>query len=253
MTSFELDSCTETAYDYPFMERPELLPYREQTEKYTNIMEENWPPDWPYHNFKEHAIETVDEFLALVDYARKNGLKITDETVVAGVLCSLNHDVQNHEPLSLSENYEVRAAYLGKGMATILKFPKQVTDQMLEPTLSTQPGTKCKTLLDIMVRRADIANLGWNYDRFKDKTVKYWREMQAQCDVTKPFSSWVRLPIVQEKLMQLVGEDLSLGEFDRDPNTGLSFFQTDIFNNFKKLDDELTSPEFIEPELYVAA
>src|SRR5437868_12563470 len=118
-----------------------------------------------------------------------------------------------------------------------------------EATLATEPGAECKTPLQKKSREADIANFGWEYSRFRGKTIKVWSESQKKCmsegKPFAPFSVWVRniKGFVCEKLLN---EDLVLGDFDIGKN-GMSKFHDRAFANFSRLDEELNSPDFVEP------
>lgn len=239
--------------DYSFTNRPELQPYQDQIITFAETLRKYWP-EWEYHNFHKHALETVDEFLILVDYGREFGIDMSSDFVVAGVMSALEHDVLNQDGMPhMYDSMEHRSAEVGRSLSAKLNISKEINDMKYAATLATRPGSKCTTLLDVMIRRADVANLGWEYGRFVDKTIKYWQETQAGSNDPKTFSHWVRLEIVQEKLLELLDEDLSMGDFDRDPTTGESFFQTDVFSNFKRLKEDLSSPDFVEPQFVQAA
>ncbi len=234
----------------------ELLPYKEPLDSFAQQVEPLWP-DWDYHNFREHAWEAVFEKIAIVEYERTNGIEVPTEEVVAGLLSDLEHDLglQWGTPY-LASIVEERSASVGSGIAIKLGFNKSIIEAKNESTLATEPGAECKTPRQKRARLSDVANFGWEYPRFFDKTVKVWREGQKKClaegKELVPFSVWVRniSGFVCNKLLNV---DLALGDFDRVKPGGMSKFQARAFENFRLLDAELISPDFVEPELYPIA
>lgn len=234
----------------------ELAYYTGDIYKFSEIVEPEWP-NWDYHNFLEHGLETAGEFLKLVEYARSHGVYVSTDTVVAGLLSSLEHDLANQDGQPILYTYmEERSAAIGDGIARYIGFPERIVKAKHDATLATRPGADFDGLLEKMVRRADIANFAWEYPDFKEKTIKVWREEQKKClkqgVEAVPFSVWVGN--VKDFVMDcLLDQDLALGDFDRDPETGLSLFHTKAFDNFGQLHDELNSDDFVEPELYPEA
>lgn len=242
--------CAEAEFDFI-----DLVPYAEQIDAFAQIIEREWP-DWDYHNFIEHGLETFFEYLALMKYARANGVEVSEEEVVGGALAALDHDVANHwgEPL-LHDSDEARSAEIGYGLCMRLGFSRTIADKKREANMATQPGAICETFVEKGERRADVANLGWEYDRFEDRTIKVWREAQKNCmkegKELVSFSIWVRgiKDFVMDKLLD---QDLAFGDFDRGAS-GQSVFHERAFDNFATLDTRLKSPDWIEPSLDLAA
>jgi hypothetical protein len=234
----------------------ELGPYEERIYEFADKIEKEWP-NWDYHNFLEHGLETTYEFLSLVEYARANGVEVPTETVVAGVLSALEHDSFNQDGQPFLYTYmEERSAAIGDGIAKNIGFSQEIIDKKHNATLATRPGAEFDSLLDKMIRRADIANFAWDYTIFKEKTIKVWREEQKNC-LKKgmefvPFSAWaVKVRAFVNSC--LLDQDLALGDFDRDHKTGLSLFHIKANTNLHAIHDEINSADFVEPELYEAA
>ena len=227
-----------------------LESYQTQFDKFTEIIRAHWP-NWDYHNFDEHGLETYDEFMLLASYVSDNGIALSEAHLVAGALTTISHDVGNGwgQPY-FYEYYEDRSGAVAEGTALYCGFSKQIAALIFKATQATRPGATCETPLEKMVRRADIANFAWPYDRFRQKTVAVWRETQKTCAEPLSFRQW--LPKATPIVLQLLSEDLALGDFDRGAS-GQSHFYEASFANFQMLDDEVESPDFVEPELYRAA
>ena len=233
----------------------ELEPYKDRLDQFAEQVRLLWP-NWDYHNYSEHAVESIWEFLSLVEYERTNGVVVTTEEVVAGVLSLCEHDLANHwgEPY-LAKYMEERASSIGSGIASSIGIERSIIKQKRIATMATRPGAKLETSLEKKARRADIANFAWEYWRFKDKTIKVWRESQKNCLANglevQSFSRWV-VGIKDFVCNELLNEDLALGDFDRGAS-GQSLFHEISFDNFQALHDDMGSPDWDEPELYPLA
>ena len=236
--------------------------YKSKVEIFASQVGKEWPtalelptgPEWSYHVFLEHGLEATAEAVRLVDYARQNGAEISDEQLVGLILSMLEHDLGNHWGPPIFHDYpEHRSEEVGTGFALLLKIPRTIIGYKREATHATRPGAKITTIVEKIARRADIANFAWEYNKFKNKTIKVWREEQMKCMAQGKdyviFSQWV-INIKDFVIGSLLDQDLTLGPFDFNEASQQCVFLDDVAKNFQQIGEEINSPDFVEPELY---
>lgn len=188
-----------------------------------------------YHNF-DHALSTVNSALADFVLCRSNGLDPNLRVVVAA---AAHHDNDYYKPLEDSgfASKEERSAFIARGKLSQERRGYTIDELNLVQgaILATRLGEKPKNLEDKIVLRADIANIAGPYTGFLLSFWRLFREQQKLTGKFLPGTEWREQSV--DVLLDYLNQDLSYGEFDKNPN-GVCRFAVRALRNIGRLKAE---------------
>lgn len=162
-----------------------------------------------YHNFA-HNLETTWAAMELADYCEENGVVVDRAALYMG---SMLHDSLidlDHEEMGF-DSKEHLSAHINTEIGKMLGIPYGVTERGSQAILSTRAGMIPITNEDKALVRADLDNIGQDFDTFYAKTKLVWAEFVGRADqpMTDDFKQQTVL-----LLSLYLKNDLSFGDFD---------------------------------------
>jgi hypothetical protein len=137
-----------------------------------------WYTDWPYHNFS-HAKETLWETMHLADFCERFDYQVNRKALIAGTLF---HDAgyhMDHESFGYESKEEYSAQLLGRHAHDYGMYEDDIVIAM-NAIRATRLGAPAPGLHDKIIVRADIANIGGDFDReFAPKTELFRLDSQS--------------------------------------------------------------------------
>jgi hypothetical protein len=219
-----------------------------------------WYADLPYHNF-DHALDTLWKTMELADECETSGLAVDRGALIAG---DLFHDAGFHLKLDdqdtnglvdegdtrgFEKKEDFSASVLGMYMFGQLQnhLQKHKGDTTVAPfefssgrllraqnaILATTAGSSVNGLEDKILRIADLANVGEDYELFVSNTNKLFKEvgiLGSQCEFWEfAIKSANILSSYLDTDLRLTGYDVIAGEANVSP------FQIRCAKNIRKL------------------
>lgn len=189
----------------------------------------------PYHNFN-HAKSAATEGARLAKLCRSEGQTI-DETVI--YLALMFHDAgyhENHAGLGF-ESKEAYSADIARRELTRLGIEPGIVKAVCHAILCTRipDGHLCRTVEDLVVRRADVANIGGPYASFIGNTIKLWHEFEQLNHKSMTWPEWRNFNL--DILSHYLDERLAVWSGDKDPS-GQSKFVVQLRRNLEQLTKE---------------
>lgn len=183
--------------------------------------------DLPYHNW-EHATSVRDRCRELAMVCFTQGLTVDLEVLEAA---ALYHDAGYHQrqeqygvgTAAMAWTKEKYSQYLAATDLQALGMPNEKIAQVLSCIASTQADIDCTSIEGKILAQADIENVGGDPMVFMKNTLKLYKET-GMLAVSEKVPSLVEYAHKSHKYLQLfLAKDLSLGNFDIDPESGRSW------------------------------
>lgn len=183
---------------------------------------EFYSPELPYHNW-DHAMDAVRDAEAFNSRLQRR----TGRIVGGGALMVAMawHDTGYHED-QVSMGFETKehySAHLSRAYLESVQASEEFIVQIEAGILATRHGVERSTDLELLAHRADISNIGDNFQRFVMSNLKLRREHEALTGEKVPWDEWVARTqayvdfLVDEsrRELPLLGESIgSFGSFD---------------------------------------
>lgn len=194
--------------------------------------------DLPYHNW-EHATGVRNRCRQLAMVCVTQGMEVDFDVLEAAALW---HDAGFYVPkdeyglgtTGKSWSKEHYSMYLAAIDLQGLGMPDDKIVKVLDAIASTEAGIDCTSLEGRILAQADIENVGGDMMVFLRNTLNLYKE-------TGMLNSGSVPPLIEYAkrsygyLQQFLSKDLSLGDFDVDPDTGTSFLCARGFKNSRLL------------------
>lgn len=181
----------------------------------------------PYHNW-EHTLDVLSRAMDFADECENNNTPV-DRKVLLGA--ALFHDAFFEEDPSRRgfDSKESHSAAIFSFQAEFYGFTKEQIELGKQAIMATKLGSKPETIEDRILVRADIDNVGGDYEgSFLPNTQKVYDEAIRRSDETISDGFKERTAIL---LSQYLSNDLSLGEFDK----SYDHWRAQAFNNLLTL------------------
>lgn len=140
----------------------------------------------PYHNFS-HAVSAAREGLRLAKLCRSEKLPSNEQVIY---LALLFHDAGYHEDHTALgfESKEAYSADIARRELTRMGAESGIVASVCHAILCTRipHGHLCRSLEDLIVRRADVANIGGPFQPFFKNTITLWYEW----DILNDHKTW---------------------------------------------------------------
>mgnify|MGYP002336144046 CR=1 FL=1 len=194
--------------------------------------------DLPYHNW-EHATSVRDRCRQLATVCFTQGMEVDFEVLEAAALW---HDAGFHLPkeqyglgsVAKSWSKEHYSMYLAAIDLQDLGMPDEKIGKVIEAIASTEAGIDCTSLEGRILAQADIENVGGDIMVFLKNTLNLYKEAgMLNAGAVPSLMEYAKRSYGY--LQQFLSKDLSLGEFDVDPETGTSFLCARGFKNSRLL------------------
>lgn len=150
----------------------------DQTLEYSQAAQQYYRPDYLYHNWN-HALAVASGTEIIADKLEARGLTIAKRAIA---VASAWHDAGYHEN-HIAKGFETKELYSAALLDEYLRdkpvgeFEKSLMRQAIIATYSGH--SELRTPYELILHRADIANIGGPLDEFVDSNVKLWREHQV--------------------------------------------------------------------------
>lgn len=193
----------------------------EQSQEFIQAAEPHYTYDLAYHNW-DHAQAVMRDVSDLIDRAGRRGIVLSKQALIVAAAW---HDAGFHED-HIALGFPTKEHYSAFLLDEYLK-DKDVSDQekqfMRDAILGTIHNSPRETLDTLALHRADVANIGGEYNGFLVINKAIWKENQYLRGETIPFHehaqstrAFVR-SIIDEAIRELprLGEPIQqLGSFD---------------------------------------
>lgn len=161
-----------------------------QTESYVAEAKKFYTPDYEYHNFDIHAQEVIDGVKTITSKLGRQGIVTpTNALIVAAAW----HDAGYHEDHK-ALGFETKEAYSAYLLDQFLK-EEQVSEYerlvMLSAINATTHNYQGRSAYDLILHRADTANIGGPAEKFIEKNILIFKELQHTHGPT-PWDTHVR-------------------------------------------------------------
>lgn len=145
-----------------------------QVQEFTRAARKHYSPQLPYHNWDNHVLETIAGVEVIAKKLRAKGVRVA---MGALTVAAAWHDAGYYEK---NTGYATKEAYSAALLEDYL-FGKGVSDYerdvMRRAILATWHGHKeLRKPDELILHRADIANLGGPTDAFLAHNVHIWQE-----------------------------------------------------------------------------
>ncbi len=150
-----------------------------QVEEYVAAAEAHYTYRLPYHNW-DHAVSVMEGVDTIADKLDAKGVKIARGTLK---IAAAWHDAgyhQNHAALDFSTKEDYSAALLDTYLEDkpVTHIQKQLMRSAIVATWHLHP--EHRTPPEMILHRADTANIGGPADRFVENNVLLWREARTK-------------------------------------------------------------------------
>jgi hypothetical protein len=181
----------------------------------------------PYHNW-EHTLDVLSRTMDYADECEDNNTPVNRKVLFAAALF---HDAFFEEDPSRRgfDSKESHSAAIFSYQAEFYGFSQEEIELGKQAIMATKLGNKPQTIEDRILVRADIDNVGGDYeDSFLPKTQLVHDEAMRRSGESISDSFKERTAIL---LSQYLANNLSLGDFDK----SYDHWQGQAFNNLLKL------------------
>lgn len=194
--------------------------------------------DLPYHNW-EHATGVRNRSRQLAMVCVTQGMEVDFDVLETAALWHdagfyVSKDEYAFGTAGKSLSKEHYSMYLAGIDLQGLGMPDDKIGKVLDAIASTEAGVECTSLEGRILAQADIENVGGDIMVFLRNTLNLYKE-------TGMLSSGKVPPLLEYAkrsygyLQQFLSKDMSLGDFDVDPDTGTSFLCARGFKNSRLL------------------
>jgi hypothetical protein len=167
---------------------PEFIPddnkrhdFDAQVQLFALMAEPFQEPNWPYHNWQEHVMETFAAAMELCDECEQNGTPV-DRLKVAFIV--LGHDLaygmyKNNDEVKDQTGFdskEALSAHITEQLLFTMDFDEEFTSDVKTGIMATKLGEPCPTTECKIARLADVSNTYGPFPWFFAKFVKIARE-----------------------------------------------------------------------------
>lgn len=155
----------------------------DQVLEYSAAAQKHYRPDYPYHNWN-HALSVASGTEIIASKLEDRGLTIAKGALA---IASAWHDAGYHENHT-AKGFDTKELYSAALLEEYLS-DKPVGDfeksLMLKAIIATHNGhDELRTPYELVLHRADIANIGGPLDEFIESSIKLWREHQHITDLS---------------------------------------------------------------------
>lgn len=197
----------------------------------TKVAAGYYSQELPYHNFN-HAVSAAQEGRRLAKLCRAEGLSPNEQVIN---LALLFHDAGYHEDHAALgfESKEAYSADIARRELTRMGVESSMVGMVCHAILGTRipHGHLCRSLEDLIVRRADVVNIGGPFQPFFANTILLWHEW----DMMNNHKTWPQWQEFNNYILShYLDERLAVWKGDLLPD-GKSKFVSQLGRNLEQL------------------
>jgi hypothetical protein len=164
----------------------------EQLKRVRDFQKESYPTDaqLPHHGVS-HPADVWEAAQKLIKRCARNGIKVDVDVLYVAIAL---HDAYSHVPargLGYPHAEAFAAYHTRRFIADDLGMSSEAAQKGDGIVMASNPGVLPKTAEEIIMRAADLASVGGDYQGYKQVSLKLWQERQ-NLDGPCEFKDWLK-------------------------------------------------------------